>query len=536
MGKHFRAGWAAITLLVILAALSAFGTRRSFAADDQPPGPDRFKIVIQTFTRYEWWLTGWADNQVACTIKVDHDGLPTGGEINAVCGKTIYNKWIATKPCSTDGICSGYYLLMAGTEPAQREVGVPLPPPVVWVTLKGCDPYRSTNRCSSLPTLILTGEEPLVGEHITSLAVILDGKAFTCDAVCQVDLAPTDENGISLDFWGNSSYGDSSELFTAQVRVVASDDTENHGWFVDVLSTQWRGQDLAGCSMIWNAFPPVGGVPDWLYTPGSGQDLATNIPYEYLAAKLITNGVADASTCDDGGLLQNGLASTCGLVSSRTAVNDWQNRFDNLIFNSAVDTGVPAQLLKNTFARESQFWPGMLINGQPEVGLGQMTDNGADTTLLWNQPFFEQFCPSVLDNATCQVNYPLLAAGKQLTLRKSLIKAVDATCPDCEMGVDLDRAENSIGIFAESMLANCTQAGRIVHNVYGGNAGASASYEDLWRFTLVNYNGGPGCLTLAINDTRRRNEKLNWANLSSHLTPACQGALTYVTQVSGTAP
>jgi hypothetical protein len=51
------------------------------------------------------------------------------------------------------------------------------------------------------------------------------------------------------------------------------------------------------------------------------------------------------------------------------------------------------------------------------------------------------------------------------------------------------------------MLANCDQAGRIVRNVSGGAPGGAASYEDLWKFTLVNYNAGPGCLGEAVQIT-----------------------------------
>ncbi|MBE3068383.1 MAG: hypothetical protein IMZ73_13310 [Chloroflexi bacterium] len=396
MGNHFRAGLTATTLLFVFASVSAFGTRRVSAAAEQPPGPDRFAIITQDYTSYEWWLTGWVDNKVACSIKVDHEGKPTSGEIYTVCGAALYDKWLATRPCDTaeenPAACQGYYLVFFKSEPAQRDVAVVQPPPVVWVALDGCVPFNSTFRCEALPTLVLSSEEPMEGAHITGLAGRMDGRAFTCDPVCQVDLAPTDSDGLYLEFWANSSYGDSSVLFEARVRVVTSDDPADHSWYVDVLSTQWRGAPLAGCSQTWGAFPPVGGVPAWLSTPLRAEDLATNIPYEYLAANLIKQGVADTSSCTDGGLLDNGLVSPCGLETARNAVDDWQNRFDGLIFSAAQGTGIPAQVLKNIFSRESQFWPGLTI-GHPEAGLGQMTNGGADTTLLWNRPFYEQFCP-----------------------------------------------------------------------------------------------------------------------------------------------
>lgn len=537
MGIRFRAGWTATTLLFVIAAVSAFRTWRVSAAGEKPPGPDRVVVITQDYTSYEWWLTGWEDNQVACSIVVDHEGAPTNGEIYAACGAVLYDKWSATKPCATSednpGTCKGYYLVLVKSEPSQREQGVTQPPPVVWVSLDGCVPFNSTFRCDTLPTLVLTGEEPMEGEHITRLAGRVDGAAFSCDPVCQVDLAPTNDTGVQLEFWAYSSYGDSSVLFTARVRVAASIDPADHSWYVDILSTQWRGAPLAGCSQTWGVFPPVGGVPAWLSTPLHPENLATKIPYEYLAAKLIQHGLVDASSCVDGGLLENGLVSPCGLKTARGAVNDWQNRFDGLIFDAAQKTGVPAQILKSIFSRESQFWPAETID-HPEAGLGQMTDGGADTTLLWNRPFSEQFCSSVLDSALCNRGYTHLNAAQQETLRTALVESVKAFCPDCSLGIDLERAEKSVGIFAETLLANCDQTGMVID--LNNTRSAPVVYEDLWRFTLVNYNAGPGCLGLAVNNTSAMGEPLDWKHVSSHLTPVCQGALGYVTDISNASP
>jgi hypothetical protein len=534
MKTNFRI-LAGIIIGLLSIIIGPVGDRKAFAADKIPPGPDRFALITQDYTAYHWWLTGYVDNQVICSIVMDHDNLPDGGDIFSACGKTVFEKWAATDNCLSDAICEGYYLQLISTEPAQRELGVKLPPAVIWVSLNGCTPINSTFLCNKLPTLLLTGEEPLEGETVIGIEGIINGTPFSCDSVCPVELSPTGSEGQNLEFWAYSSYGDSSELFTARVRVIAVDDSAQNQRYVDVLSSQWSGPALAACSEAWDTFPPVGGVPDWLSTPQKASQLASNISYEYLAGKLIQQGLVDISTCDEGGMETNGQPSACGLEVSRAAVIVWQNRFDDQILTAAQESGIPARLLKKVFARESQFWPG-ISTAHPEVGLGQMTEGGADTTLLWNRPFFEQFCPAVLDESECLQGYPHINSIQQDILRQALVNSVDASCPDCSLGVDIPRVEKSVPIFADTILANCNQTAMIVQNTFGGAAGQWVGFEDLWRFTLVNYNAGPGCLTLAIWETKRFGEALDWRNLSRHLTPACRGALEYVSDISGTRP
>ena len=535
MRSRLPTALAAAVFFFFLSSMTPLGIRGVYAAGDTPPGPDRFALVTQNYTLYHWWLTDWDTNKVACSVEVDHAGLPKGGEIFDACGQTVFDKWIQTKTCDQPGECSGFYLQLVRSEPATRRVSVALPPPVVWVSLQGCTPVNSTFRCDQLPTLVLTAEEPVDGQHIIRLGGTLNNKSFSCDPVCQVDLVPTGDNGLSISFWAFSSYGDSSIAFDARVRVIPQDDASGHFWYTDVLSTQWRGVPLASGSMTWDAFPPVGGPPTWLSTPLRAADLASNIPYAYLTAHLIKSGVADVSNCADGGLLPDGSASPCGLDVARPWVRDWQNRFDDLIYSIAQSSGISAELLKNIFARESQFWPGV-SEDQPEAGLGQMTQGGADTTLLWNRPFYEQFCPSVLDDAICQKGYTHLQEKRQQTLDDALVKSVDAFCAECPLGIDLDRAENSVYIFAQTLLANSEQAGRIIYNSYGVLPGAAAGYEDLWKFTLVNYNAGSGCLTLAIRSIQGAGESLTWENLSNHFTPVCQPTVKYVNGMSSESP
>ncbi len=503
-----------------------------------PPGPDRFEVITEHYSKSIWWLARWSNSTVACQIEIDHAGLPNGWEVLNACGQAVYDKWITTQACtasaSNPASCSGYYLHYVKSEPATRLSARALPPPIVRVTLDGCSPYASSYRCDGVPVLVLTGEEPLENYSITSLGGILNDRNFTCDPTCQVELGPTSEAGMVITFWAFSSYGDSSEVFEARVRVRSRDDPNDLHWYVDVLTTQWRGGPTASCALGWDTFPPVGGLTGWLASPESPEELASNIPYGYLAGNLISHGVVDASSCADGGLQENGYASTCGTEVARPAVDEWQNRFDKLIYSASQEVGVPAQLLKNIFSRESQFWPGV-TSLRSEAGLGQMTDNGADTTLLWNRPFFEQFCPTVMNGPDCQEGYPHLLDIQRAALRNALVQKVDAFCSDCPLSIDLVEAEASVAIFAETLLANCAQTGMVV-DLNFANPNPPPTYEDLWRFTLTNYNAGPGCLGLAIDATARAGESLDWRHVSSHFTSVCSAAFDYVNDVTSIAP
>ena len=149
-----------------------------------------------------------------------------------------------------------------------------------------------------------------------------------------------------FEFWSYSTYGDSSVVFSAQVRVQKADegDPDQLYWYADVLSSQWQGQSVATCADSWNVFPPVGGPPEWLATPKQSEELSSDIPYTYLAANLISQGLVDASACSDGGLPPGGGVNQCGLETSRPAVIEWQNQFDELILSTAQGCRHPSPL------------------------------------------------------------------------------------------------------------------------------------------------------------------------------------------------
>lgn len=538
MARSTRAALIVMLLLLISGAV-AWMSHRARAQDE----PGRQTTITIPITEYEWWLLSWEDNEIECVILTDHEGLPTSEDVRKSCGAELQAEWLSTPPCNkiTQGrgdisTCPGMYLILVSSQPKQKKMVIDLPPATAWVSLEGCTPVPPENLCERMPNLLITGEEPLPNERITSVEGTYNGVPFACDgATCSIPLSTTTREGVTVEFWANSSFGDSSEHYTAQVRVVDAGVSlvpGGGGWHVDVLSTQWRGAPLASCSQTWETFPPVAGSVSWLNSPKQPKLLMSDEAYYYLAGRLIAQGIVDASHCSSAGLLPNGYADTCGLEAAAPQIAAWQNQFDERIVQVSKETGVPAQLMKNLFAQESQFWPGM-FKVPLEFGLGQITDKGTDTLLIWNPTFYAQFCPLVLAQDSCDKGYLNLPAEMQAMLRGALAVRAKADCARCEAGVDLSNASFNITLFAQTLTANCEQVAQIVYNATAAKPGAVANYEDLWRFTLANYHAGPGCVSYAIHAAWTSNGvRLLWDEVAGQFTEACQGVVPYVDKIT----
>jgi len=537
-----------VLLLLLLAGLSGQASwMRPARAEDPPEEPYQRQVTLKvSFTFYEWWLVRWRNNEVACQLFIEHEGLPTEGEVQYYCDRSVYNEWRITPPCpqamdSGDVTrCPGLYLHFNYSFPSKRDVIVKLPMPKVWLNVTDCNPDPVQNRCTTVPSLVFEGEEPLPNEMVIRIQGTINGEPFSCPSDrCALPLSPTGAQGTAIEFWADSSFGDSSPHYSGLVRLVPwgdfmNPDAKANGqqlWYLDVLSEQWRGETLASCADTWQVFPEVGGPPAWLSTPLELQDLASTKAYYFLAAMLIRNNDVDVSMCDDGGLQTDLIASTCGVQAAQAEMVVWQNQFDQEIITAAGETGIPAQLMKNIFSRESQIWPA-LYQTYKEAGLGQLTDNGADTVLLWNPEFFAQFCPLALHQSVCDLGFGNLGEEEQLLLRGALVQQVNAACPNCPAGIDLTQANFSIRIFAEGIQANCSQVGRILTNVTGKYPGQVSSFEDLWKFTLVNYNAGSGCLSNAIQAAYNSSQPLIWENVSARLEEGCLPAIGYVNDIA----
>ncbi|MGH2627043.1 MAG: hypothetical protein ACRDHY_10375, partial [Anaerolineales bacterium] len=410
-------------ILGLLMAAAAF--RLAFADPGTITGPDRKTTITLNYTRHTWWLSQRSDQRVVCQFAVEHDGQPTGGEIYALCGTEVYENWLDSVPCPEggSGTCPGLYLNRVGSTKGHRTIEVDLPPPQVWISLTGCEPPISGRGCRHLPHLMLRGQEPLPNHSIVGVRGRADDEPFACDeSDCSIPIPRRpDGESVRVQFWAESSFGDTSQVFEALIRArpPGFTDKDQAGWEVDILSTQWRGDPTQTCALAWESFPPRDDLPEWLTTPSDEESLSSDIPYVFLAGMLIARGEVDASACPDGGLMENGGANSCGVEKAQSMVEAWQNRFDGLILDAARGTGVPARLMKNLFARESQFWPA-IFNSQDEVGLGQLTEGGTDTVLLWNPDFFAEFCPLVFPEASCSRGYALMAPGERAMLRGAL--------------------------------------------------------------------------------------------------------------------
>ena len=447
-------------VLLLLALMMVLSRPGRVLADGEP---HRQEIITITYTEYEWWLVHWQDNNLACEIRVDHEGDPTRTEVYNQCGKKIFDLWLNSAPCSgTNKKCEGMYLFLAGFEKKEKDIQIELPTANVWIDVKDCISIRSSDICVDIPSLVISAEEPLPNEVISRIQGKMNDVPFICyGQSCELQLRVTGENGMPIEFWADSSYGDSSAHYRGRIRVSESIDelTFTPGWQVDILSEIDDFNTIDGCAQIWQAFPPLGAPPEWLSSPSHPYLLETDEPYLYLAGQLIFRGYVDVSECDHFGLLANGYASQCGLEKARDTVRLWQNTFDTYIVQIARETGLPSQLLKRIFAKESQFWPETNKLTYYEYGPGHINELGADTVLLWNHDFYDQFCPLVLEASVCSPGYGMLDNWNQVLLRGALLSEMELELPLRGEVIDPEQALNSVSLFSETILGNCSQVG-----------------------------------------------------------------------------
>jgi len=174
------------------------------------------------------------------------------------------------------------------------------------------------------------------------------------------------------------------------------------------------------------------------------------------------------------------------------------------------------------------------VQVEREYGLGQITDKGADTILLWNPAFLRlnsaRWCSR---QEYCDKGYLNLPDDAAAMLRGALAIEAKSDCPACNAGVDLTTAGFSVKLFANTLLASCRAGCANSFQCNGRNPRAVSSYEDLWRITIANYHAGPGCVSYAVYAAWAANgREVLWDEVKEQFTEACLGVVPYVDKIT----
>jgi hypothetical protein len=282
----------------------------------------------------------------------------------------------------------------------------------------------------------------------------------------------------------------------------------------------------APCSLAYGTSPPEP-LPGWLQTNVTVETLATRNTYELLAGQLLRTGIVDGAQCPSYGMNADGSPNACGLETAKEEIIRWQNRYDPAIVAAANLHHLPAKALKAVIAVESQFWPAASWE-KGEIGLGQMTQAGADMLLAWQPAYFQTVCAQGFDKQTCAKGYDSLDLKSQQMIRGLVLRSLDATCPTCKGSVDSAKGEQAVAVLAEAIGASCQQSNRTFWLATGKQPAALLSYEDFWRLTLANYHVGAGCIYEALRQTGNPG---SWSAIAINFPAGCQSGAEYIRRI-----
>ena len=389
------------------------------------------------------------------------------------------------------------------------------------------------------PYVIVTGFSALPTTVSITIRGFVNSDEFICtQSPCAIKL----QNSSRLVFAAYSDTGQSSETVIASVSVTL----ETDGYLVTVDTVSQFSLFSNACSIAWGLSDEANVTwDDFVQFP---YQIHTRKTLHTLVTQLILNGIVDAHDCPAGGL-SVGLdwPTACGLERANSKMIEWQNQFDDHIWLASRNQGIPPKILKTVLEVESQFWPGNARFYLDEFGLGQLNQLGVDVLLRRDPSLFQSVCQGVLSD--CARSYLSLNPQEQAMIRGAVVRQyADSSCADCPYGFDLNKAKESVSLFARLLVANCQQVESILNLVIvpdrdadaatataavatiaaGGNT-ESTSYDDLWRFTFLSYHSGLNCFQQALTATKKAKQPVNWENIAARL--KCKGGELYVNGV-----
>jgi hypothetical protein len=505
-----------LPMVLMIAFLPApkFLSTNSLLSSDNPNRMVEKTITIMTS---HWQLVNWSDGESVCDLYLKHDQWPDYSDVATSCGADVWVDWYSTPACESVQSgqdyagCKGLFLRYIDQAPKDYVEEVELPGIGFTVKSYNCAPGEW---CDARPVLEIIASEPVSGYQITQvhLRVGLYEKVFEGDYGL-FTLPITNQDGSWLEYWADSTFGDRSLPVRLMYRNLMS--TDGASFHFDLLDSQWS-DSLPPGSLDWGIFSPADdSLPDSLVQPLDAAGLNTSDDYHYLSGYLIQSGQVDASSCSDGGLYTVGSSSPCGDLAARNLTIAWQNKYDPQILQSAQKYNVPAKILKGIISQESQFWP---ETGSPyEKGLGSITESGIELLLNWNIPFYLEICQPLYGEGICSYGYSSLKEPRQFLLRKTVW--------------DLIGTPAEIDVLAAMLKASAEQSGQLVQNISGQEIIYVASYTDMWKITIGNYNAGAGCIGDSLNQVVENDESITWDAVVSHLSSICSPSEAYVRQV-----
>lgn len=366
------------------------------------------------------------------------------------------------------------------------------------------------------PYVILTAFESAPGANV-EIRGYENLREFVCTGFpCALPLT----GSSTIRFNAYNASGDKSPEVIARVRVESKDG----GYFVIIDSVSQFSIFRDSCANIWNVTDKVG--ESWSKFPQSPFQLNTDKIQHLLIARLIVNGIVDAQDCPGGGVgIGLGYPTGCGIERANTKMIEWQNQYDFKIWSTSLEVGIPPRVLKSLIEYESQYWPSNQHFYLDEIGLGQINQLGIDVLLRQNPDFYNKICPTVFSD--CSLPYTRVEPSVQAVVRGAVMNSIDAICPTCKYGLNLEKANQSIPLIAQLLQANCEMVDYL--DLSGKPA---VEYDDLWKFTMATYNSGFSCVRDAVLVTRKNDQPLDWENVSLNLT--CKRAKRYVDGFWGT--
>jgi len=501
------------TLLCLCITTALSMTNGVKAAEDSRVVEKIFVLQAQ-----HWQLARWDDGSLVCDLYIAHYKPPSYQEVIEFCGYDTFLDWFYTPPCTEAAIgepateCEGLLHRYIGKTDYSYKQEVEIPQIQIQVETVNCVPGEW---CESIPVVRVFAMEPLQGHRILRVHVRVGGREKIYDGSDgQLPLPLTGEQGDWLEYWAESDYGDQSEHFLIKYRNYQPD-SQTSFYHFDLLSAEWESQAASG-SLLWGIFPPADQpLIKALEQPLTEGYLYTTNRYIYLASHLIQAGLVDITVCPNRGLYSDGSANPCGEKAAAEMVLEWQNRYNAQIFQAAVTHNIPARVLKGVLAQETQFWP--TSDNPYELGLGKITENGADMLLMWHLDYYLSVCSPIYSPVGCSAGYASLTPPQQTILRHKIFDKVGTPA--------------EIDMLAAALYASAAQVNQIIRNTTQKDPSEVTDYEDMWKFTIANYHIGSGCVGVGMENMAESGLNFTWDELANNMVGDCKNAKKYVGSV-----